>query len=831
VRGKRLPAVTALLAIVTLLWSCSTYKYTRRADEAMRMENWDAAVYYYLEALAQDPGNVKYKMELERVRLKAAQEHFRRGMHFKDAGVLERAQSELQMAVQLDPTHQYAEAELAKVRHDLAILAQKGGAEKLEQMKKEASEMKVKPPILNPASNEPMTLSFPNQTSVKDIYRAIGQAFGINILFDPKLRDSKLSIELRNVTARQALESVMEAAGHFYKVLDPKTVIVAEDTPQNRREYEDLVVKTFFLSNADVKDINNMLRALIDARRIATNEQLNSVVIRDTADKVAIAERLIDANDKAKAEVLVDVELIQVDSTKLRDIGMALSNYAPNFAIDTSKLGGNSTSGAVPLSNVGNITRSMWSVVLPSVTLNLIKSANEAETLAKPELRITEGQKGSLVIGSQQPIPTTTFNTSTTIGTSVVPITAFQYKDVGIKIQIEPRVHHNNEVTLKLKIEASEFTGNQTLNGQTMPTFGTRDIDTVIRLKDGETSLLAGLIKYNKTVATAGIPFLSDIPIIGPLFQDNSRNYTRTDLVLTLTPHIIRYPDITEQDLAPLWVGTENRISIFGNSPRVRSAVPGNPLGGPGLRPGAASEGEPEQAPSPENPEEAPQGNTGFPQPGVRGPRFVIPSRPPSNPVRPPVQPPVEPTPPSATEPPANEPSPGSGAAAAVAGHSAAPENSSPGVTAQGLAAVASVQQPATAGELALLTFYPARLPLVVGKEGELTVVLDPGVAGVDGPLNLAYDTTKLEVTRIEGGELHGKRGTVRADVLHDPKLGWITVGWKQPVVGSGTLLRMTVRPRQAGETRVIFAGPVGEVVSQGATVVALPAEAVEASQ
>jgi general secretion pathway protein D len=821
VRGKRLPAVGVLFAFGALLLSCSTYKYTRRADEAMRMENWDAAVYYYLEALAQDPGNVKYKMELERVRLKAAEEHFRRGMHFKDAGALERAQSELQMAVQLDPTHQYAEAELAKVRQDLAVLSQKGGAEKLEEMKKEASEMKVKPPILNPASNEPMTLSFPNQTSVKDIYRAIGQAFGINILFDPKLRDSKLSIELRNVTARQALESVMEAAGHFYKVLDPKTVIVAEDTPQNRREYEDLVVKTFFLSNADVKDINNMLRALIDARRIATNEQLNSVVIRDTADKVAIAERLIDANDKAKAEVLVDVELIQVDSTKMRDIGMALSNYTPNFAVDSSQLGGNATTGAVPLSNIGNITRSMWSVVLPSVTLNLIKSANEAETLAKPELRITEGQKGSLVIGSQQPIPTTTFNTSTTIGTSVVPITAFQYKDVGIKIEIEPRVHHNNEVTLKLKIEASEFTGNQTLNGQTMPTFGTRDIDTVIRLKDGETSLLAGLIKYNKTVATAGIPFLSDIPIIGPLFQDNSKNYTRTDLVLTLTPHIIRYPDITEQDLAPLWVGTENRISIFGNSPRVRSAVGGNPLGGPGLSPGAASEAEPEPAPNSENPGEAPQGNTGFPQPGVRGPRLTIPSRPGR-----PFQPPPAPTEPPSAEPPNAEAQPGTNTAGAATAAASAAD-----ATVQSASATALAPAQAKSGELALLTFYPARLPVVVGKEGELTVVLDPGAAGVDGPLNLAYDTTKLEVTHIEGGELHGKRGTVRADVSHDPKLGWITVGWKQPVVGSGTLLRMTVRPLQAGETRVIFAGPVGEVVSQGATVVALPGEAVEASR
>ncbi len=813
-RGKRTLAVVLLL-VVGLVGSCSTYKYTRRANDAMRVENWDAAVYYYLEALAQDPGNVRYKMELERVRTRAAEQHFRRGMRFRDAGALERAQSEFQMAVQLDPTHQYAERELEKVRQDLAVLSQQGGAAKLAEMKREAAEMKVKPPVLSPASNEPMTLSFPNQTNVKDIYRAIGQAFGINILFDPKLRDTKLSIELRNVTARQALESVMQAAGHFYKVLDEKTVIVVEDTPQNRRDYEDLVVKTFFLSNADVKDINNMLRALIDARRIATNEQLNSVVIRDTADKVAIAERLINANDKAKAEVLVDVQLIQVDSNKMREIGTELSSYSPVFSVDPSQLGGNPTTGSVPLSKIGDITRSMWSVVLPTLTINLIKSAGEAETLAQPELRITEGQKGSLVIGNEQPIPTTTFNTSTTIGTSVVPITAFQYKDVGIKIEIEPRVHHNNEVTLKLKIEASEFTGNQTLNGQTMPTFGTRNIDSVIRLKDGETSLLAGLIKYNKTTSTSGIPFLSDIPIIGSLFQDNLKNYTRTDLVLTLTPHIIRNPDITEEDLAPLWVGTENRITIFGNSPRVRSAAGASPLGESG-EPGLRIGNEIMPLPSRESGEEAPPAGTETPPPGVRGPRIAIPGRQPPQPTPQPTEPP---------EPPGgqaklNAPAPGAAATSAATA-----------TAAQGSDPVVSARARGGAGELSVVSFYPSRLPLLMGKEGELTVVLDPGPAGVDGPLHLAYDPTKLEVTGVEAGELPGPKGSMRTEVSYKAVPGWISVGWNDTAVGSGTIVRLTVRPRQPGDSQVIFAGPVGHVSSEGATVVALPVDAVETSK
>jgi general secretion pathway protein D len=807
VAGKVWRVAGVLLVVVGLLGSCSTYKYTRRANEAIRTENWDAAVYYYLEALSQDPGNLKFKMELQRARVKASTQHFDRGMGFKQSGGLLRAQTELELALQLDPANQYAEVELAKVRKDLAVLLQEGGAAKLAAMKKAAADMKVQPPMLNPASAEPMSLSFPNPTNVRDIYKAVGQAFGINILFDPKLRDARMSIELKNVTARQALESVMQAAGNFYKVLDEKTVIIVEDTPQNRRDYEDLVVKTFFLSNADVKDVNNMLRALIDARRIATNEQLNSVVIRDTADKVAIAERLINANDKAKAEVLVDVELIQVDSTKLRDIGMSLSTYSYTLGVDAKQLGGATSTSPVPITSISDITRSMWNMVLPTVTVNLIKSAGEAQALAQPQLRITEGQKGSLVIANQEPIPTTTFNTSQTIGGNIVPITAFQYKDVGVKVEIEPRVHHNNEVTLKLKVEASDKTGEVTYSGQTMPTFGTRNIDTVIRLKEGETSMLAGLIRYRESESESGLPFLSDLPVVGALFRSNRHEVVRSDLVLTLTPHIVRNPDITEEDLAPLWVGTENRVTVFGNSPQVRSAIASNPLGEPASPPG----GDAEQPPADAQQQE------------VKGPRIAVPRRAPAPPPVSPIQPP-----------PVSEPQ-GSASVQSVTDTGTA-KNGSGMATAESVTATATAQTVTTAQEnenhgLATLTFYPARLPVVVGKEAELTVVLDPGAFGVSVPLNIAYDPARLEVTRAEGGDLPGTNAQVRVEVTHTPALGWITAAWKDKAVGSGTLVRMTVRPRVQGEIQVIFAGPIGAVISKGGTVVALPSGAGEVPQ
>ena len=407
---------------------------------------------------------------------------------------------------------------------------------------------------------------------MKEIYEAIGKAYGFNVLFDPKLKDDRLAIELRELTAEQSLEMVMQASGHFYKVLDEHSIIVAEDTPQNRREYEDLVIKTFFLSNADVKEIDKLLRSLIEARRLSTNEQLNAITLRDTADKVAIAEKLIRVNDKAKAEVLVDVEILIMASTKNSDIGTALSTYNFNLSLDTAAINPAAPAGSLGLDDFKNISRGDWFINVPSILISLAKNAGEAQVLAQPQLRITEGEKASLLIGDQVPIPVTSFNTSNTIGGSVVPITSFQYKDIGIQIEVEPRVHHNREITLDLKVEISNL-------GDTVPvgpdqeavTIGTRTITSVIRLKSGESSLLAGLIRRDKTKGVTKTPILGDIPLIGRLFRMESTTDKDTDLVLTLTPQILRFPDIQEEDLAPVWVGTESRISYFGASPRVQS--------------------------------------------------------------------------------------------------------------------------------------------------------------------------------------------------------------------------------------------------------------------
>ncbi len=576
-RWLRTDVATTRLALVVLALAmvagCSTGRKAREGQEAFQHENWDAAVYHYLELVAKDPDNLEYRIGLRRARQKAANEHFQRGVTFREIGRLGEARDELQMAIQLDPSHQYGAQLLEEIEAELEVLSRPDGRVTLDEMKRRAREAKVQPPILDPTSKDPITLVFPKAKPVKEIYAAIGKAYGFNVIFDPKLKDDRIPVELRDVTAERALEIVMQAAGHFYKVLDERSIIVAEDTPQNRREYEDLVIKTFFLSNADVKDVDKLLRSLIEARRLATNEQLNAITLRDTADKVAIAEKLIAVNDKSKAEVLVDVELMEVDLANQSELGLTLSSYTFTLAADTALVSPGAPGGASFLSDLGNISRENVFINVPSVILNLIKQSGKASILAQPQLRITEGEKASLHLGDRVPIPVTSFNTGNTIGGNVVPITSFQYQDIGIKIDVEPRVHHNREVTLKLTVEVSQL-------GDTVPvgpeqeavTIGTRTITSVIRLQSGESSLLAGLIRHDRTEGQTETPLLSAIPLIGRLFTNKAVRDKKIDLVLTLTPHIIRFPDIDQEDLAPVWVGTESRISFFGSrSPRVQS--------------------------------------------------------------------------------------------------------------------------------------------------------------------------------------------------------------------------------------------------------------------
>ncbi len=572
-RPPRALLLAAVLATAFVTSGCAAERAFRQAQDHEQRRHWDLAVMAYEKANELDPVNMKYQTALFRSKMQAAQTHLSRGRLHRSAGQLDLAKVELEQAVALDPTNDVAVQELKRVEQEIEERrAEVAGGTPTEKAKARARGRSAAPPMLHPASDEPISVTFPPDSSIKKIYQALCAASGINVIFDPQLKDDKFTIDLRNLTFQKALETTMRQAGHFYKVIDAKTILVAQDTQQNRKEYEDQVVRTFFLSNGDVKDVSVMVRGLLDLRRMGTIPQLNAIVIRDTADKVAVAEKLIEVNDKAKAEVVLDVELLQLSTTKLLELGAKLSTYAENKPLTTGSLGGGggsaTTSPTLPWKDLLKLSLSDFNFTIPSVLVNFIKSNTDTELLARPQLRIAEGEKAQLVIGDRVPIPVTTINTQQAIGQSgVVPVTSYQYQDVGIKVDVEARVHHNREVSLKLTVEISEVkptTGEQ-------PTISTRTITSNIRLKDGETSFLAGLIRTKAATTRTGFPFISDIPLIGSLFSNKRRENERDDIFLSLTPHITRAPQITEEDLIPVWVGTENNVSFSGLNVRLES--------------------------------------------------------------------------------------------------------------------------------------------------------------------------------------------------------------------------------------------------------------------
>ena len=587
--------ITALALSLTML-SCTSYNAFQKAKHAETTKDWDAAVTEYQKALDVDPSNALYRINLSRAKLEASRVHFEKGKDLRTAAanargadivrLLQLAATELEIVIRLDPTNQFAASEYSKTVATLQDIANAGRPASIDEIKRraKANVTKSAPPQLSPTSDQPISLSFPQERPIKEIYRALGNAFGINILFDQAVKDDRIAIELKDVTAQQALERVMQAANHFYKALDEHTIIVVPDNPQARRDYEDLVIRTFYLSNGDAEQVTNVVRTMIEARNVFPLKALNAITIRDTADKVRIAEKIIEANDKARAEVVVDVELLQIDLDKQRDIGAVVQGLGSSAAPGTlsADLPKDKDGNALPsnLDALRSIRSANLLFTIPSISYNFIKSVGNTETLANPELRISEGEKATLHIGQRVPVPVTTFTTGVQSGTlGSLPATSFQYQDVGIKVSIEPRVHHNNEVTLKLTVEVSDIAA--AVSADAPPAFNTRTIEATIRLKDGETNFLAGLIQDTNLTSSNKTPFLGDIPILGRLFTKEHSTRHRTDLMLTMTPHIVRKPDITEDDLAPMWVGTQSNLSFRGLSPRLESQSTADPFSPP----------------------------------------------------------------------------------------------------------------------------------------------------------------------------------------------------------------------------------------------------------
>ena len=778
-----------LAMLAALAFGCAGDKAFREGRSAEEMGRWDIAVAKYAAAREQDPHQMKYKMAFDHARRKASQDHFEKGKMYLNSGRPDLAMIELEQTATLDPENDYAGLELQRAREQLAKLEQqRKQPSKMERMESEAHNARAAMPILQPSSRRPISLNFPQPRPIKQIYQALGQAAGINVIFDPALKDDNATIVIANVPFQNALETLIRQENHFYKVVDAHTILIAQDTPANRKTYEDLVIRTFYLSNGDVTETANAIRALLGTVHVSINKQENAITIRDTADKVSIAQNIIDQNDKEKAEVVVDVELLQMNLNKTLDLGVTYPTAISATLLNPSTAPIEGTTPTAPttvnvitLDALKKLSLNQYGFTVPNFTINLLKTATDAQVLAKPELRISEGEKAQLVIGDRVPIPITTFNTQTAVGGTgaVVPITSFQYQDVGIKIEMEPRVHHNKEVTLKLTVEVSNLNGTVPgSQGTSQPIISTRTIGSTIRLKDGETNFLAGLIRKDRQNTETGWPFLMDLPIVGQLFTRHQQEQQSTDLVMTITPHIIRVPDVNEQDLLPIYVGTENNVSYQG-APRVESINDNR-------SPFETEQNRRRNQQRPVPPTNAPAAQ----QPGINLSPPAFPSSPFTNP-SPFAPPPVTPPPPPPQS--RNDLAPPADGAATVA--SADPAAATDAMTG-GASAPAPASTTATAGTIVAGTqfsFDPPTLVLSPGQEQTVLLYASGAESLAASKVGVDFDPSVLQVERIEplGG------GSV--EPVSASRIAFTLSGEGGGLSGLHPVARLTVRGVAAG--------------------------------
>lgn len=547
----------ALLGFVALAAAaCATSAAFRAGERAEKREEFDRAVLEYSKAVQEDPANLTYRKVLERAKRRASQEHLLAARRFEARGLLKEALDELRLSRDLHPG-----AEVAKEIERIEGMRRAGAkAATIDDVKSQARERAFPGLALGPEAAEPMGLTF-RGSSLRDAYEALGRTVGVNFVFDPDFQDVPVNLDLRDVGFDQALLALGNAGKTFHRVAESHMMLVIPDTPDKRREYEQQVVKTFFLSNADLKEAVDLLRIVLGARRVAPLPGANALTINDTPEKVAAAERIVDVIDKRRAEVVVDVEILEVNRQKLKEYGIEISSGIEQLP-GVAGLAFPRVDPDDPTTLDENPYRKSNIVIsqLPGVIYRLLKTDAATRLLANPQIRATEGATAQARFGDQVPVPVTTFTPLATGGVQQQPVTSFDYKNVGVNIDITPRVHHDGDVSLDLKLDISAI-GPAGFQG--LPTFNSRTVTSQIRLRDGETNILAGLISDTERKSLRGLPGLASLPVLGKLFSNNREEEIQTDIVMTLTPHVVSRPKLTVEDLRAFTLGSETSPLLF----------------------------------------------------------------------------------------------------------------------------------------------------------------------------------------------------------------------------------------------------------------------------
>jgi len=566
-----------LFLISVSFFGCASMEALKAGDKLAAQGRWDEALNMYSEAYESSPQNKEYRLKLELAKYETSLIHLKKGEELLSKKDYDRAILEFQFASSLNPSLKRANYLIveAKKRKDaiyyfntgIDFVKSKRVAEAvvsfkralsldpaLEEARQEMDKLKKEKKTLMGGyelqlkSEKPITLKF-KDTNIKDIFDIISKLSGINFIFDEAVKKKKASIYIEDATFEQALDLLLMTNKLFQKVVNENTVIIIPDSKAKRQQYQDLMIHTFSLSNLEAKKAVNLLRTLLQIKSIYVNEALNTIVVRDTPDVIELAQKLLDANDLTDAEVMLEVEILEVQKSATENLGLSLSKDSASAGlIDLAQ------DDTLTYNDLRNATISEMIFTIPDLVINLQKSAGKANLLANPKIRVANEKKAKIHIGDRVPIITSTVNNGVTTEN-------VQYVDIGVKLNVEPVIHLDNEVTLKVNLEISSL-GKETKTAQsTVYQIGTRNAETELRLHNGETQVIGGLISDVERESRIKIPLLGDIPILGRLFSSVADSVEKTDIVLSLTPHIIRGREIADPESTSIWSGRAQEFS------------------------------------------------------------------------------------------------------------------------------------------------------------------------------------------------------------------------------------------------------------------------------
>jgi general secretion pathway protein D len=552
---RRWAEVLALAGLLVCTACAPGNVYFQKGHKAELMRDWDTALINYEKASQSRPANAEYQLRESHARMQASMFHLEQGKKLLKQQRVSEATGEFQKAASIDPSNQAAKQQLV---HLLSKeIADKQEREQGLKAAIKASQRQQQPAAgeLKPLPTEPLA-HFRISSDSKRVYETLCKLAGLNVAFTSDFQAQPVSLDLNNVTIENALHILSLQTHTFWRVVTSNTMLVVPDNPANRRDYQTEVLKTVYLDNslkpADRTAITTALKQILGIQRIIDNPGANAIIIRDTPDKVEEAVALIRDLDHGKAEIMIDVTVLEADADRVRELGLTPATISPTGSITNGLQGAAVFNPASAATLGGHFGTNSFGLVVPSAIANAIMTDSTTRIMQNPEVRVTDGDTATLKIGSRVPYATGSFGLPTAASSGqtggagfggLVTNTQFQFQDVGVNVELSPHLLPSGEIAIHAKIEISSVQPSVSVAGVNEPTFGQRQIEHDIRLEEGETSVLGGLLQTTDSTTVSGVPGLGSIPGLKYFFSDTKHEKVQTDVLIMLTPRIIRLPE------------------------------------------------------------------------------------------------------------------------------------------------------------------------------------------------------------------------------------------------------------------------------------------------